>query len=82
MASRQFRQENHDRRYLIMTGGRNLEHAGVHPDRVLNPSASAIAAGRDPVSTLGAEELWVKLDSGGGGETVSIREGAGPVRLE
>lgn len=48
---------------LIMTDGKSLEHAGVTPDRLLIPSASAVAAGRDPVLAAAAQALGVTLSS-------------------
>jgi C-terminal processing protease CtpA/Prc len=47
---------------LIMTDGTSLEHVGVEPDKLLIPSAGAIAAGRDPVLAYAAGQLGVKID--------------------
>lgn len=46
---------------LIMTDGKSLEHVGVTPDRLLLTSPAALAAGRDPVLAMAAEELGVTL---------------------
>jgi carboxyl-terminal processing protease len=46
---------------VIMTDGKSLEHAGVTPDRLLIPTPSVLASGRDPVLSLAAEELGVNL---------------------
>ncbi len=48
---------------LIMSDGKSLEHVGVTPDRLLLPSANAVAAGRDPVLAAAAQELGVNLSS-------------------
>ncbi len=48
---------------LIMADGKSLEHVGVTPDRLLIPSASAFAAGRDPVLSLAVQELGGNLSS-------------------
>ena len=46
-----------------MSDGKSLEHVGVTPDRLLLPSANAVAAGRDPVLAAAAQELGVNLSS-------------------
>ena len=44
-----------------MTDGQSLEHKGVNPDTLILPTASDLAAGRDPVITQAAEMLGVKI---------------------
>lgn len=44
-----------------MTDGQSLEHRGVVPDKVIIPSASDLANGRDPVLAKAAEMMDVKI---------------------
>jgi carboxyl-terminal processing protease len=46
---------------LRMSDGQSLEHKGVSPDILLLPTASDLAAGRDPVLARAAEELNIKI---------------------
>jgi C-terminal processing protease CtpA/Prc len=46
---------------LIMSDGKSLEHVGVTPDKLLLPSANAIANGRDPVLAAAAQSLGATL---------------------
>ena len=46
---------------IIMTDGKSLEHAGVVPDELLLPSATALANNRDPVLARAAESVGVKI---------------------
>jgi len=47
---------------LIMSDGKTLEHFGVMPDELLLPSATDMAAKRDPVLARAASLLGVNLD--------------------
>lgn len=47
---------------VIMTDGKSLEHMGVTPDQLMLPSATALAAGRDPVLSYAAGLFGVKLN--------------------
>jgi carboxyl-terminal processing protease len=48
---------------LIMTDGKSLEHVGVAPDTLLQPTAADLAADRDPVMAKAAESLGVQLSA-------------------
>jgi C-terminal processing protease CtpA/Prc len=61
--------------YLIMTDGKSLEHVGVEPDKLLIPSAGAIAAGRDPVLAYATGQLGVKVDPVDAGKLFPLRMG-------
>ena len=47
---------------LIMTDGQSLERTGVKPDELLLPTATDLAAKRDPVLSRAAALVGVKLD--------------------
>jgi C-terminal processing protease CtpA/Prc len=47
---------------LIMSDGQSLEHIGVTPDELVLPTASDLAAKRDPVLTKAAALFGVELD--------------------
>lgn len=48
---------------LVMSDGKSLEHAGVMPDELLLPSATALANGRDPVLAHAVQSLGVTISS-------------------
>ena len=48
---------------LIMTDGKSLEHQGVTPDELSLPTATDIAAGRDPVLARAVEMAGGKISS-------------------
>jgi hypothetical protein len=58
-----------------MTDGKSLEHVGVEPDKLLIPSAGAIAAGRDPVLAYATGQLGVKVDPVDAGKLFPLRMG-------
>jgi len=47
---------------VIMTDGQSLEHVGVTPDQKLLANAVALATAQDPVMSIAAAKLGVKLD--------------------
>lgn len=46
---------------IRMADGQSLEHAGVVPDKLILPTASDLASGRDPVLAQAAQMLDVKM---------------------
>ena len=46
---------------VIMTDGKSLEHVGVVPDEIRLPTATDIAAQRDPVLAYAASLLGVQI---------------------
>lgn len=53
---------------LLMTDGKSLENVGVAPDELLIPTASDLAAGRDPVLAHAVEVTGAKLDADAAGK--------------
>jgi C-terminal processing protease CtpA/Prc len=47
---------------IIMRDGMSLEHLGVMPDELLQPSAQDLATGRDPVLARAAQLAGLTLD--------------------
>jgi len=46
---------------IILTDGNSLEHVGVNPDEMILPTASDLAAKRDPVLARAAATLGAQL---------------------
>lgn len=48
---------------VIMSDGKSIEHVGVTPDEIINPTPADIAAGKDPVMVRAVESLGGKVDT-------------------
>ncbi len=57
---------------LIMTDGKSLEHIGITPNEIILPSASNLAAEKDPVLTRAAEILGKSISEEKAGQLFPI----------
>ncbi len=53
---------------ILMSDGKSLENVGVVPDEVMIPTATDLAAGKDPVLAHAVDLAGAKLDAGAAGK--------------